>query len=90
MAARKNSTKRKMSVAANSAVSQNNIVECSEEMADIIKRIVVREGEDSEVVICIVVSCGGGLINGTTDHFSCASWVFLVAGLNNYYKCLYK
>ena len=51
MAARKNSTKRKMSVAANSAVSQNNIVECSEEMADIIKRIVVREAEDSEVVI---------------------------------------
>ena len=50
MAARKNSTKRKMSVAANSAVSQNNIVECSEEMADIIKRIVVREGEDTEVV----------------------------------------
>ena len=41
MAARKNSTKRKMSVAANSAVSQNNIVECSEEMSDIIKRITV-------------------------------------------------
>ena len=51
MAARKNSTKRKVSIAANSAVSQNNIVECSEEMADIIKRIVVREEEKLEVVI---------------------------------------
>ena len=57
MAARKNSTKRKVSIAANSAVSQNNIVECSEEMADIIKRIVVREEEKLEVVSSVSV-CG--------------------------------
>ena len=89
MAARKNSTKRKVSIAANSAVSQNNIVECSEEMADIIKRIVVREGE--KLYSCyIVVSCDGGVINGTTDHFSCAPRVFLVAGYGNYTKCLCK
>ena len=42
MASRKSSSKRRMSLAPNTTVSSNNIVECSEEMSDIIKRITVR------------------------------------------------
>ena len=41
MASRKSSSKRRMSLAPNTTVSSNNIVECSEEMSDIIKRITV-------------------------------------------------
>ena len=41
MASRKSSSKRRMSLAPATTVSSNNIVECSEEMSDIIKRITV-------------------------------------------------
>lgn len=40
---RKSSSKRRVSVSASSAVSGNNIVECSEDMTDIIKRIMVSD-----------------------------------------------
>ena len=43
MSSRKSSSKRRMSASANSVVSSNNIVECSEDMGDVIKRIMVSE-----------------------------------------------
>ena len=41
MTSRMNSSKRRMSIAPSNAVSSNSIVECSEDMSEIIKRIMV-------------------------------------------------
>ena len=56
MASRKSSSKRRMSLA-NNTVSSNNIVECSEEMSDIIKRITVMIEHQGCVVSMINMYC---------------------------------